>query len=988
MKSPLTILGLFLCSLMFGQAKISSRLQQIIDNEPDSYQRISLLLKDRFDIISLDEQLNLAKADQKTRAQLVITNLQEKARMTQPKLIEFLKANQEVRSETIQPLWITNMIFCTVKSSYIETIASRSDVQSIDLNGTLQLSESKDELNVPLFFVPNGAEAGLKAINADKLWALGYSGYGRTAYVADTGIDPTHPAYANKAKSNFVPQNQTWFDMFGTLTPSDCGDHGSHCLGTILGLDRLVNDTIGVAFNGQWMGGKILCGSGTEDNLLGLQWAINPDGDINTTSDMPDVINNSWYDPGISDDCESGYIDVETALEAAGIASIFSAGNAGPEPQTITPPHNINLNLVNSFTIGALNGNVASYPIADFSSRGPSKCGGEGSLLIKPEVSAPGVYVRSCTYNKQYDFKSGTSMASPHTCGAVMLLKEAFPYLNGYDFKMALYNTCTDLGEVGEDNVFGQGLINVWAAYNYLIGQGNVPVDPKRGKDLILIEVDVQPFQCEQSVRSTAHIENAGTDTVFNFVFEFVITNKLGVPSNHNQTWTGVLAPGQRMIIPIDQVFAEVGESTIDFEIVQVNNGIDEKPLNNRVKKKILIVNNLIQTAEIVQGADVSVCSGTQVEVSSSFNKPGRIDWYDAQNAGTKLGTGSPFLLPPATKESTIFLQAVYSDVSGRTNIDEALNENTNKPYGGLRMSVNYPFVLKSVKVYNTTKGVRKIELFNNGTSIVSKSFTLTTTGESRIVLNFPVPAGDNIRLVLSDDAKPLALSLGQTLFPYHVDNVFSIDGNIGQNNDAYCYFYDWQIEYDDFCGRVPLDIPYLDSEPLVAGFISPDTTYLSKGTGALIQFADTTLNSSSRNWEFSNGTTSTDLQPTIVIDTPGSYVAKLTASNDEGCYDTKIKTFYVLADTATNTSALIFESAYKLYPNPNNGNFIIESNFPVNQESKVLIYNNLGTQVYLDELTGNSGKWALKVQNLSSGVFWVKIINRNDVYVTKMIIE
>ena len=86
-------------------------------------------------------------------------------------------------------------------------------------------------------------------------------------------------------------------------------------------------------------------------------------------------------------------------------------------------------------------------------------------------------------------------MASPHTCGAVMLLKEAFPYLNGYDFKMALYNTCTDLGEVGEDNVFGQGLINVWAAYNYLIGQGNVPVDPKRGKDLILIEVDVQPFR-------------------------------------------------------------------------------------------------------------------------------------------------------------------------------------------------------------------------------------------------------------------------------------------------------------------------------------------------------------------------------------------------------------------------------------------------------------------------------------------------------------
>ena len=45
-------------------------------------------------------------------------------------------------------------------------------------------------------------------------------------------------------------------------------------------------------------------------------------------------------------------------------------------------------------------------PIASFSSRGPSICGGSGTLLIKPEVSAPGVNVRSCVPGNSYGLNS------------------------------------------------------------------------------------------------------------------------------------------------------------------------------------------------------------------------------------------------------------------------------------------------------------------------------------------------------------------------------------------------------------------------------------------------------------------------------------------------------------------------------------------------------------------------------------------------------
>ncbi|HMG15508.1 MAG TPA: S8 family serine peptidase, partial [Saprospiraceae bacterium] len=645
MKYLFSILILFISFYAIGQQEttISQRLQKAIAQDADRYQNISILLSDRFDMVKLDNELNARRASLQERVMIVKKSLQEKANAIQPAFIAYLKTLPGVDATSIKVLWITNMLFCRIKGSEIRELAKRTDIEFMDINAELKLSAEKDQLNLPLFFKPDGAEPGLKAVNADKLWALGYSGYGRKAYVADTGIDPTHPAFANKARSLYVPQAQTWYDFKGGITPYNCGVHGSHVLGTILGLDRLKSDTVGVAFNAQWMGGAILCGVGTQDNLEGLQWAIDPDNDPTTIDDMPDIINNSWYDPDITDDCSSGYIDVEAALEAAGIASIFSAGNAGPDVQTITPPHNINISLVNSFTVAAVNGNNPFYPIADFSSRGPSKCGGTGSLLIKPEVAAPGLNVRSCSYNQDYELLSGTSMACPHTCGTILLLKEAFPYLSGYDLKMALYNSCTDLGDPGEDNTFGMGLINAWAAYNYLVLNGNVPVDPTVNRDLILIDVETKPYQCEKTLEAKAFIENAGKDTITEFQLNYTITNSQGLVLNYQQEWTGVLAHGQRVELEINPVLVSIGKSTILYEIVKVNNDIDERPLNNRVKKEPVIIDSPYQSASILAGSNVSTCEGTKVLLQSSFDQNGTVDWYDEN--GNKLGSGNPFLV-------------------------------------------------------------------------------------------------------------------------------------------------------------------------------------------------------------------------------------------------------------------------------------------------------------------------------------------------------
>ena len=144
---------------------------------------------------------------------------------------------------------------------------------------------------------------------------------------------------------------------------------------------------------------------------------------------------------------------------------VFSASNEGPDTLTIGDPPMENWDSVLMFSVGAINGNVPNLNIADFSSRGPTVCSGEGSLLIKPEVSAPGVAVRSALSGGEYGTLGGTSMAAPHVSGALLLLKEAFPYLPGVALMLALYYSCTDLGIPGEDNNYGMGGISLPAAY-------------------------------------------------------------------------------------------------------------------------------------------------------------------------------------------------------------------------------------------------------------------------------------------------------------------------------------------------------------------------------------------------------------------------------------------------------------------------------------------------------------------------------------------
>jgi hypothetical protein len=280
----------------------------------------------------------------------------------------------------------------------------------------------------------------------------------------DSGVDETHPAISYKWRGTEVPWYHAWLDADGSNNPSWCSDHGTHTMGTMCGRAPGTGDTIGVAPDAKWIAAKRGCSGNYEFfAITAMQWALNPDSNVNTP-DQPDAINCSWQIFNLANECTGTYVTAFNTMEAAGVAMVFAAGNNGPGTQTITSPSNINTNLVNNFCVGAVDGSSPSFTIASFSSRGPSKCTSTGSLLIKPEVSAPGVNVRSSVLNGNYGLSSGTSMAAPHVSGSVAVLRQFAPNLKGSQILMGLYMSAIDLGTAGEDNTYGRGLIDVYAA--------------------------------------------------------------------------------------------------------------------------------------------------------------------------------------------------------------------------------------------------------------------------------------------------------------------------------------------------------------------------------------------------------------------------------------------------------------------------------------------------------------------------------------------
>ncbi len=515
-KKFMLVLGLIVLVSNLGAGTIAPDLMgKLQDLSRGERIRAIVVLRDQADLSSFG----------KGRNELKIQYLKDFAERTQRDLVEYIGKLGD--AEILNRWWISNAIMVSATSEAIKSIAKRPEVEVVEPVRKFHIlgERSRDGS-------PETPGWNIAKINADDVWAQGYTGQGILLGNLDTGVDINHPALQGKYAGH-------WYDAVnGYSTPYDDNGHGTHTMGTICGGDGpgpFAYD-IGVAPGATFVAAKAFdsYGNGSSNWILNaMQWFANLVG-----NGVPvRIVSNSW---GNSDPTSTVFWNAVMNWRNLGIIPVFAVGNGGTGVGTASTPGN----YPTVIGVGATN---SSDVIASFSARGPAPnqypwndttyWPTSNWNFIKPDVCAPGVSVNSSVPGSGYQSWDGTSMACPHVTGTIALMLEKNPDLDFEAIYDILISTSVHLGSPYPNNAYGWGRIDALAA---------VQMTPSSGTP----DIDVTPLSFEvtleagESIDTLLTIANTG-DGGLTFDIEISEGELLSLPAGyvHGETEKGAPDP-------------------------------------------------------------------------------------------------------------------------------------------------------------------------------------------------------------------------------------------------------------------------------------------------------------------------------------------------------------------------------------------------------------------------------------------------------------
>lgn len=969
---------LFIVAQVAFNDKVNPYLQEQVLAAPDVFHPIYILLEEKIDLEVWKEHLATKNTEKEEIYTQILLQLEQIANSSQAPLLARLEAMKEVQQESIVSLWITNAIQLNANANAINSISKWAEVERIE--GVTQDIAFEATVSASSPPIPNGSEPGLTTINAHKLWELGYTGYGTKVLVVDSGTTDMHPALRPNYWGNNVPTSEAWT---GDKRPEICSEHGTLVAGVAIGLDRTTNDTVGVAPNARWMSAPINFGDcSIGQNMLStiqvLQWALNPDGDPNTMDDMPDVVNNSWGN--INASCEQIYRDILTILEQFNVTLVWAAGNSGEDgAMSVYGTQNLSLTLVNTFTVGNLNG--TTLVISDDSSRGPSYCPStDNSLAIKPEVVAPGQGIRTTNGDGTYSSVNGTSFSSPHVAGALLLLKEAFPEVSSENAKLALYFSARDLGPEGEDNAYGMGLIDVFAAYNYLINTGNTPTPPSsHAHDMLMVDIDTErTVNCRGAIDVTIAFENAGTSAVQSLDIAYYLN---GEESNSTfSKWTGnigVDATKIHSLVSLEDLAP--GEHELTVKISNPNGNADERDLNNVMKHYIQVLDLDYVDVALSAQYETPACQNSRVvlETNSNLAANQTVVWYDDPTDKlnrAKLGEGSPFVTDAITETTTFYADILTTSQVGKTEPGE--NQAASAAELGIVFDVLAPLTLVSVKVFAEGDGARRIIILDENDNQINSKITSLKDGENIIDFGINIEPGRAYSMMLSPIGNTKKLKIGNSAdFPYEVSDIIRLTSSRSATTETsirYFYFYDFNVRTLHPCGRTAISVDVNNATAPTAGF-SVSAENIALDESGTINFTSTANSALTQHWDFGDGTQSENDNPSYTYTQAGEYIITQTVTNAAGCSDAVQKTITVVNSFETTSVSDIDEQRIvSVFPNPTSNYVVLQ---PYRARRMEVEVNDLyGRRIPVAISRPNSSGLVLNTTPLASGVYYLII--------------
>jgi subtilisin len=326
------------------------------------------------------------------------------------------------------------------KFAFIPHLVVQADADALArlANSPNVASIAEDRLRRPSLMV------SVPLIGAPNAWAAGFSGAGQVVAILDTGIDETHPFLAARVvseacfSSTYPPDTAASLCPGGVPQSTDPGSgiycdynsipicvHGTHVAGIAAGRDNGSIGFSGVAKNANIISIQVYsyfsnCGciqAYDSDILSGLERVQTLSSIFSIAAANLSLGGGSYTTRAACDLDYSAYLDMIGNLRSLNIATVIASGNDYSSNSIEAPGC-----VTGAISVGATQDGSLGTAVDEVSSFSDS-----ASFL---SLLAPGQYIYSSipagVY--QYQWKSGTSMATPHVTGAWAVLKSARPY--------------------------------------------------------------------------------------------------------------------------------------------------------------------------------------------------------------------------------------------------------------------------------------------------------------------------------------------------------------------------------------------------------------------------------------------------------------------------------------------------------------------------------------------------------------------------------
>ncbi len=377
--------------------------------------------------------------------------------------------------------------------------------------------------------------------------------------------------------------------------------------------------------------------------------------------------------------------------------------------------------------------------------------------------------------------------------------------------------------------------------------------------------------------------------------------------------------------------------------------------LNDFWKIKPCYTNFAVNTTASLNQA---ICPNQPTTLSASGS--GNLGWYSAASGGTYLGSGTTFSSPTLTSNTTYYVQDSTCGAGPRTAITVTLNSipaivitgtnlacaNRTVTLGTGGSAISYTWstsqtgssivVTPSVTTTYTVVGTAVNTCTNSAvkTITVNPLPTLTVTGNNTTCAGIPTTLTVSGASTFTWSAGFISPVISVAPISSTTYSVIGKDANNCTNTTTY----------------------FVTVNPLPSLNVSTTNTLLCTGQTSTISV----LGATSYTW--SNSSNGTDIVVTPLITTNYS----VTGIDVNGCSNTSLFTQSVstctgLQEATTNSNSVL------VFPNPNNGDFTIQSQIG----GVVNISNELGQVIETIELN-QQNNFSYKVNHLQSGVYFL----------------